>query len=86
MTVGKAALDLWTAGVVLALGSIGFFLVAGAVVSLLTVAGAWRRSRRPRQELGQLAGSCSARELAEIDDVLDRILAEEQGGTPSSRR
>ncbi len=83
MTIGKAALDLWTAGVVVALCCIALFFVAGAVVSLLTVAGARRRSQRPRHDLGQLTRCYPSGQLAEVDDALDRIMAEERGGRAS---
>ncbi len=78
MTPGRLALDLWMAGVVLSLAGIGLFAVVGAVVSLLTVARSSRRARRPR-DLGQLSRWYPVAELAEIDEALDRILAEEHG-------
>lgn len=86
MTLGQAALDLWAAGIVVALGCIGMFFVAGAVLSLLTVVRARRRSLRPRRELGQLARCSSVSELADIDDALDRVLSEEHGGMPGVPR
>ncbi len=84
MTPSRLALDLWMTGVVLSLAGIGLFAVLGAVVSLLTVTRSGRRARRPRN-LGQLSRWYSVAELAEIDEVLDRILAEEHGALPAQR-
>lgn len=85
MTPGKVALDLFTAGVVLSLISITLFFVFGAGVSLLTVAGARRRARHRSSQLEQLSHGCPPDELAEIDEALDNILAEERHMLPRSR-
>lgn len=79
MTAGKMALDLWTAGVVLSLISIGVLAVLGTWVCLLTVIGAKSRARKQALHLGQLSHWCSVSELAEIDDKLKLILREEGG-------
>ena len=84
MLLGRLALDLWMAGVVLSLATIGLFGVFGAVASLLTVTRAERQARRPRS-LGQLARWYPVTELAEIDEALDRIFAEEHGALPGPR-
>lgn len=86
MTLGKVALDLFMTGVVLSLMSIALFFVFGAGVSLLTVAGARRRARQRSCRLDQLSHGCSVDELAEIDEALDRVLAEEQRVLPGSGR
>ncbi|HCU94244.1 MAG TPA: hypothetical protein DHU96_16580 [Actinobacteria bacterium] len=85
MTLGKVALDLFMAGVVLSLISITLFFVFGAGVSLLTVAGAGRRARQRSRQLDQLSHGCPVDELAAIDEALDRILAEERRVLPGSR-
>ncbi len=84
MVLGRLALDLWMAGVVLSLASIGLFGISGAVVSMLTVTRARRQARRPR-ELGELACWYSVAELAEIDEMLDGILTDEHGAPPRPR-
>jgi len=84
MALGRLALDLWMAGVVLSLVSIGVFGVFGAAAALLTVARARRQDRRPR-DLGQLSRWYPATELADIDEALDRILAEEHGALAGPR-
>lgn len=84
MALGRLALDLWMACVVLSLAGIGLFGVVGAVAALLTVIRAERQARRPRG-LGQLSRWCPVTELAEIDEALDRILAEEHGALPGPR-
>ncbi len=84
MALGRLAVDLWMAGVVLSLACIGLFGVTGAGAALLTVTRARRQARRPR-ELGQLARWYSVAELAEIDEALDGILADEIGARPRPR-
>ena len=87
MTLGKVALDLFMAGVVLSLISMPPLLWcgSGAGVSLLTVAGAGRRARQRSRQLDQLSHGCPVDELAAIDEALDRILAEERRVLPGSR-
>jgi Flp pilus assembly protein TadB len=75
MTVGRVALDLWMAAVVVSVISVGFVVVAWAWVSLLTVADARHRARRRSRQLGQLPDLDRVTELAEIDEALERILA-----------
>jgi hypothetical protein len=83
MTPERLALDLWMVCVVLSVAGIGLFAVLGAVISLLTVTRSGRRARRPR-DLGQLSRWYPVTELSEIDEALDRILAEEHA-LPSPR-
>lgn len=79
MTAGRIALDLWMAGVVLSLTSIGLLAMLGAWVFLQTVMGARSRARRQALHLRELSPWCSLTELAEIDDKLELILSEESG-------
>jgi polyferredoxin len=79
MTAGRITLDLWMAGVVLSLISIGLLAVLGAWVCLQTVMGAKSRARRQDLHLRELSPWCSVSELAEIDDKLELILSEEGG-------
>ncbi len=85
MMLGRVALDLWMADVVLSLISIGAGLVLWAWVSVLTVAGAARRARRRPRQLGALRDRYPPSELAGIDEALERILAEERGVLPGWR-
>jgi hypothetical protein len=82
MLLRTVALDLWAAGVLLSLISIGLFGVFGAAMCLLTVVRARRQLRRQAGHLGQLPGSYPVSELAEIDEALERILNEERGVLP----
>ena len=79
MTAGNMALDLWAAGVVLSLISLGVLAVLCAWVGLRTVLGAKARARKQALYLGELSGWLSVSELAEIDDKLEMILRQEGG-------
>lgn len=85
MGIGRAVLDAWAIGVVLSLISIGLFFVAWAGVAVLTVARDRRRARRRRAELGVLRHWYPEGDLAQLDQALERILAEEHGTLPRSR-
>lgn len=86
MTLGRIALDVAMSGVVISLISIVLFFVLGAGMSLLTLMRAGRRARRSsrRVQLEQLSHGCTVAELAEIDQALDQVLAQEYGGLPAS--
>lgn len=86
MVPGRIVLDLAMAGVVISLVSIVLFFVFGAGASLLTIAAAARRARRSSHRLlcEQLSNGCAVAELAEIDEALDQVLAEEYRGLPAS--
>lgn len=58
-----------------------FLLWAGA--SVLTIAQARRRARRRPELLAGLARSCAVSDLAEIDDALQQVLAQEHWRQPS---
>jgi hypothetical protein len=60
----------------------GIFVLAWAFVSMLTVAGARHRTRRQSRRLAQLPDLYSMTEVADIDEALERILAEEHGALP----
>lgn len=79
MRFGRLALDLWMVGVVLSLIALGILAIVWAWVSVLTVTGAAGRARRRPGQLGTLQSQYPERELAEIDEALERIMAEEHG-------
>ena len=74
----QAAIGVCMACVVTSLISIVFFIVAGAALSVKTVADARRQARRASPYLGQLSRWCSVSELAGIDRALDQTLAEDR--------
>ncbi len=78
-------LDAWAIGVVLSLISVGLFFVAWAGVSVLTVTRGRRRVRRRPHNLGALRHWYPECELAQLDDALERVFAEEHGTPPRSR-
>ncbi|GEM_PF-6259666 len=78
MGLERAAAGLWMACVLASLLSVVAVLVAGALTAVRAVAGARRRARRARARLGQMSRWCSASELAELDQALDRIAAEDR--------
>ena len=73
--LSRVAFDLVMAGVVLSLISVGVFVAAGAVVAVLTLLRARTSQLRRHRQLRELnlAG------VDEIDEALDRILAQEHG-------
>ena len=73
--IGRVVLDLVMAGVVLSLVSIGVFIVAGAAVAAATLLCAPSRALRRRTQLSEL----NLTGIDEIDEALDRILAQEHG-------
>lgn len=76
----RAVIDLCMACVAASLVSIVLFIVAAAAMSVKTVADARRQARRESAYLGQLSRWCSVSELAEIDQALDQVLAEDRAG------
>ena len=88
MSFRAVALDLLAVGAVMSLVSIVLFLMFGAAISLLTVARARRQLLRSASASarGQLPGFLSSKDIAEIDEALERIMSEEcralPGGTP----
>lgn len=63
------------AGVVLSLISVGAFIVAGAAVAMATLLRARSRALRRHRQLSEL----NLTGIDEIDEALDRILAQEHG-------
>lgn len=85
MTPAGVVVQAWALVVVLSMIGIGFFFVLWAGVSLLTLAGARRGRRQLSDQLLELARGGAADDLAEIDEALERILAEEHGAIPGWR-
>jgi len=79
-------LDIWLAGVVVSLISIVSLFGVWAAVTVFTIAGDRRRTRRLHPELDSLRPWYSGSQLAELEDALARVLAEERGTLPSSPR
>ncbi len=71
--IGRVVLDLVMAGVVLSLVSIGVFIAAGAAVAAATLLRARSRALRRHRQLSEL----NLTGIDEIDEALDRILAQE---------
>ena len=77
MRLGQVAIDLWMTLVVASLGSIILFLVLGVLGALAATAASGRRIRRVYAEVSELARGCSVRDLVDIDEAFDRMLAED---------
>jgi polyferredoxin len=85
MMLRTVALDLWAAAVLLSLAGIGLFIVFWTAMCLLTVVRARHQLLRQARHLGELSRSYPVRELAEIDEALERILGEERAALPGQR-
>jgi hypothetical protein len=68
-------------GVVLSLISIGIFIGGGAAVAAATLFRARSRAQRRRGQLSQLNLGSPGTGIDEIDEALDRILAEERSAS-----
>jgi hypothetical protein len=79
--IGRVVLDLVMAGVVLSLVSIGVFMAAGAAVAAATLLRAPSRALRRHGQLSQLNLGCPGTQIDEMDETLDRILAEERSAS-----
>jgi hypothetical protein len=75
------ALDLVMGSVVLSLISVGVFIAGGAAVAVLTLLRARSRARRRHGQLSQLDLGRHGTGIDEIDEALDRILAEERSAS-----
>ena len=81
VTLGRVALDLAMGGVVLSLISVGIFIAGGAAVAVLTLLRAHSRARQRHGQLSQLNLGSPGTGIDEIDEALDRILAEERSAS-----
>ena len=84
MMVPRLLIGIGLVIIVLSLVSVIGIAMAWVVVGLSTVAGAARRDRLRRRRLGALQGQLAEGELADIDETLERILAQEYTGLTSS--
>jgi hypothetical protein len=84
MALRTIALDLLAVGVLLSLFSIVLFVMFGVATGLLTVARARRQRRRLAARIGPLPGLPASKDLAEIDEALERIMSEEYAALPRS--
>ena len=83
MTTLRLLTDIWLVIVVLSLAGVVGLTAAWIFVGLITVAGAARRDRLRRGRLGGLRGQLAEIDLADIDESLERILAQEYTGLTS---
>ncbi len=79
--LGRVILDLVMGAVVLSLISVGVFIAAGVAVAVLTLLRARSRARQRHGRLSQLNLAYRGNGIDEIDEALDRILAEERGAS-----
>jgi hypothetical protein len=84
MALRTIALDLSAVGVLLSLISIILFVAFGVAISLLTVARARRQLRRLTARIGPSPGLFASKDLAEIDEALERIMSEECAALPAA--
>lgn len=81
--MARLLIDIWLVILVLSLVSVVGIIIAWAFAGLRTVAGAARRDRLLRGRLGALRGQLAESDLADIDESLERILAQEYTGLTS---
>ncbi len=79
--LGRVVLDLVMGAVVLSLICVGVFMVAGVAVAVLTLLRARFRARQRHTRLSQLNLGDHGSGIDEIDEALDRVLAEERGAS-----
>lgn len=79
MTAARILLDAWLALVMLSLAAVAGIVLACALVSVATLVAAARRTNGRAARLAPLAGRLGENDLADIDEALERILAEEGG-------
>lgn len=79
--LARVAVDLVMGGVVLSLISVGIFIAGGAAVAVLTLFRARSRAQRRHGRLSQLNLGSPGTGIDEIDEALDRILAEERSAS-----
>lgn len=83
MTAQVLLADIWAAIIAVSLLSIVALFVIGAVVSVLTVLRSRAQARRRSPLIEDLARGCAPDDLADIDDTLHRVLAEEHWHEPT---
>jgi hypothetical protein len=79
--LGKVVLDLVMGAVVLSLICVGVFIATGAAVAVLTLLRARACARRRHSRLSRLNLGYDGAGIDEIDEALERILAEERGAS-----
>jgi hypothetical protein len=82
MTPARLLLDIWLVLVVLSLAGVAGISISWMLISAATLATATRRHRREPDRLGSLRGRFDESDLADIDEALERILAQEHGALP----
>ena len=82
MTPARLLLDIWLVLVVLSLAGVAGISISWMLISAATLATATRRHRREPDRLGSLRGRLGGSDLADIDEALERILAQEHGALP----
>jgi hypothetical protein len=83
MAPGNIAADIWAVVITACLLSVVLFFLLWAGASALTIARARRRARRRPELLAGLARGCAVSDLAEIDDALRQVLAQEHWRQPA---
>ncbi len=83
MTAAGLAADVWAAIIVASLLAIVAFFLIAAGASVLTVLRSGRRARARSPLIRDLARDCAPDDLADIDEALRRVLAEEHGRQPA---
>lgn len=84
MTPGTIIAGIAAVVITACLLSIVVFFLLGAVIAALTIAQARRRAKHRPELLTQIARDCAVNDLAEIDDKLEQVLAQEYGWWPAA--
>ncbi len=82
MTPVDVAADIWAVVVTVCLLSVVLFFLSWAGASVLTIVRARRRARLRPELLAGLARGCAVSDLADIEDELRQILAQEHWRQP----
>ena len=83
MTPVDVVADIWAVVAAVCLLTIVLLFLSWAGASVLTIARARHRARRPPEPLAGLARGCAVRDLADIDDELEQVLAQEHWRQPA---
>lgn len=84
MNAARLLLDAWLAAVILSLAGIAAIFVCWALTSIATLARAARWKAGQAARLGSLSGRLDENELADMDEALERTLAQEHGALGAS--